>query len=106
MEMTQKNSVSTDSVFDMLVKILDTNCGYVDEEPAEKVARRIMRSGLLREETPQKWEFLFSALDGTPRYRCPVCNDLEWRKTKFCSNCGARMEVEHEGRLNQQTGSY
>ena len=33
----------TDSVFDRLVKVLDTNCGYVDEESAEKVAKRIMR---------------------------------------------------------------
>ena len=87
-----ENTLTTESVFDRLVKVLDTNCGYVDEEPAEKVARRIMRSGLIREEKPQKWEFLFNALDGTPRYGCPVCKELEWRKTNFCSNCGVRME--------------
>ncbi len=87
-----ENILTTDSVFDRLVKVLDTNCGYVDEEPAEKVARRIMRSGLIREEKPQQWEFLFNALDGTPRYDCPVCKKLEWRKPNFCPNCGVRME--------------
>lgn len=86
-----ENTPTTESVFDRLVKVLDTNCGYVDEEPAEKVARQIMRAGLLREEKPQKWEFLFNALDGTPRYGCPVCKELEWRKTNFCPNCGADM---------------
>ena len=86
------NILTTDSVFDRLVKVLDTNCGYVNEEPAEKVARRIMRSGLIREEKPQHWEFLFCALDGTTRYRCPVCKELECRKTNFCPNCGTRME--------------
>ena len=83
---------TTESVFDRLVKILDTNCGYVDEEPAEKVAKRVMRSGLIREENPQKWELLFNAFDGTPYYRCPVCKEVEQRKTNFCPNCGARME--------------
>lgn len=87
-----ENTLTTDSVFDRLVKVLDTNCGYVDEEPAEKVAKRIMRAGLLREEKPQKWEFLFNALDGTPRYGCPVCKALEWEKTNFCPHCGVRME--------------
>ena len=81
----------TDSVFDKLVKVLDTNCGYVDEEKAEKVAKRIMRSGLIKEEKPQKWEFLFNALDGTPHYRCPICKELERRKTNFCPNCGSNM---------------
>ena len=83
---------TTESVFDRLVKILDTNFGYVDEERAEKVAKRIMRSGLIREEKPQKWELLFNALDGTQRYSCPVCKELECRKTNFCPNCGAKME--------------
>ena len=87
-----ENTSTTESVFDRLVKVLDTNFGYVEEEKAEKVAKRIMRSGLIREEKPQKWIFLFNALDGTPRYSCPVCKELEWRKTNFCSNCGARME--------------
>lgn len=80
------------SVFDRLVKVLDTNYGYVDEEKAEKVAERLMRSGLIREEEPQKWELLFDALDGTPRYRCPTCKELERRKTNFCPNCGAKMD--------------
>ena len=31
-----QNTLTTDSVFDRLVKVLDTNCGYVDEEKAEK----------------------------------------------------------------------
>ena len=79
------------SVFERLVKVLDTNFGYVDEEPAENVARRIMRAGIIREEEPQTWEFLFNALDGTPRYGCPMCKGLEWRKTNFCPNCGADM---------------
>ena len=86
-----ENTLTTDSVFDRLVKVLDTNCGYVDEEKAEKVAERIMRSGLIREEKPQEWEFLFYALDGTTRYRCPVCKEIELRKTNFCHNCGANM---------------
>ena len=84
------------SVFDRLVKVLDTNCGYVDEEKAEKVAKRLMRSGLIREEKPQKWEILFNALDGTPRYRCPICKELELRKTNFCPNCGVLMEDRKE----------
>ena len=93
-----RNISMAESVFDRLEKILNTNCGYVDEEPAEKVAKRIMRAGLLREEKPQKWEFLFNALDGTPRYGCPICNELEWRKTNFCPNCGADMrEPPKEG---------
>ena len=87
-----ENIPTTNSVFDRLVKVLDTNCGYVDEEPAEKVAKRIMRAGLIREEKPQKWVLLFNALDGTPYYRCPVCKEVEQRKTNFCPNCGARME--------------
>ena len=91
-ELELEDTSMTDSVFDRLVKVLDTNCGYVDEEPAEKVANRIMRAGLLREEKPQKWEFLFNALDGTPRYICPVCKEIECRKTNFCSNCGANMQ--------------
>lgn len=81
----------TDSVFDRLVKVLDTNYGYVDEEKAETVARRIMRAGIIREEKPQNWKFLFNALDGTPRYGCPVCKGLGWEKTNFCPNCGADM---------------
>lgn len=92
-----KNILTTDTVFDKLVKVLDTNCGYVDEEKAEKVAKRLMRSGLIREEKPQKWEILFNALDGTPCYRCPICKELEWRKTNFCPNCGAMMAEEGEG---------
>lgn len=90
------NTLTTDPVFDRLVKVLDTNYGYVDEEKAETVAKRIMRAGIIREEKPQKWAFLFNALDGTPRYCCPVCKELEWRKTNYCHNCGARMEVEHD----------
>jgi rubrerythrin len=82
----------TDSIFERLVKVLNTNFGYVDEEPAEKVAKRIMRAGIVREEKPQKWNFLFNALDGTPRYSCPICKELEWRKTNFCPNCGCTME--------------
>lgn len=91
-----ENASTTDSVFDRLVKVLDTNRGYVEEEKAEKVARRLMRSGLIREEKPQKWEFLFCALDGTPRYSCPICKELEWRKTNFCPNCGVPMKGEAE----------
>ncbi len=87
-------NTKTKSVFDRLVKVLDTNCGYVDEERAEKVAKRIMMAGLIREEEPKKWEFLFNALDGTPRYSCPVCKELEWRKTNYCPNCGAKMDKE------------
>ena len=90
-----ENTSTTESVFCRLVKVLDTNFGYVDEEPAEKVAKRIMRAGLLREEKPQKWEVLFNALDETPRYRCPICKGLEWRKTNFCPNCGADMREEN-----------
>ena len=86
-----ENPLMTDSIFDKLVKVLDTNCGYVDEEPAEKVAKRIMKAGLLREEKPQKWYFLFNGLDGTPCYRCPICKELEYHKTNFCPNCGAKM---------------
>lgn len=82
----------TDSVFDRLVKVLDTNFGYVDEEKAENVAKRLMRSGLIREEKPQKWELLFNAFDGAPRYRCPVCKEIESRETNFCPNCGVPME--------------
>ena len=90
-----ENTSTTESVFCRLVKVLDTNFGYVDEEPAEKVAKRIMRAGLLREEKPQKWEVLFNALDETPHYRCPICKGLEWRKTNFCPNCGADMREEN-----------
>lgn len=86
-----ENISTPDSVFDRLVKVLDTNCGYVDEEKAEKVAKRIMRAGLIKEEKPQRWDYLFNALDGTPRYSCPVCKELECRKTNFCPNCGTKM---------------
>lgn len=91
-----ENTLTTESVFDRLVKVLDTNYGYVDEEKAETIAKRLMRSGLIKEEKPQKWDFLFNALDGTPRYSCPICKGLEWRKTNFCPNCGARMERSEE----------
>jgi rubrerythrin len=87
---------TNDSVFDRLVKVLDTNFGYVDEEPAEKVAKRIMRAGLLREVKPEKWEFLYNALDGTPCYRCPICKEVERRKTNFCPNCGAVMRKDED----------
>lgn len=88
-----RRGMSTDdSVFDRLVKVLDTNCGYVEEENAENVAKRLMRSGLIREEKPQKWELLFNAFDGAPRYRCPVCKEIESRKTNFCPTCGAIMD--------------
>lgn len=93
-----QNTLMTKSIYERLVEVLDTNCGYVDEEPAEKVAKRIMHAGLIREEKPQAWEFLFNALDGTPRYGCPVCKELEWRKTNFCPNCGADMREETDGR--------
>ena len=86
-------TLTTDSVFDRLVKVLDTNCGYVDKEKAETVARRIMHAGIIREEKLQRWVFLFNALDGTPRYRCLVCKELELRKTNYCPTCGAKMEV-------------
>ena len=86
-----ENISTADSVFDRLVKVLDTNCGYVDEEKAEKVAKRIMRAGLIKEEKPQRWNYLFNALDGTPRYSCHVCKELECRKTNFCPNCGTKM---------------
>lgn len=81
------------SVFERLVNVLDTNCGYVDEERAEKVANRIMRSGFVREETPQEWTLLFNDFDGSAVYRCPVCKDIQRLKTRFCPNCGARMAV-------------
>ena len=87
-----ENPLMTDSIFDKLVKVLDTNCGYVDEEKAEKVAKRLMRSGLIREEKSQKWEFLFNALDGTPCYKCPICKELQRGKSNFCPNCGTKME--------------
>lgn len=88
-----ENISTTESVFNRLVKVLDTNCGYVDEEKAEIVAKRIMRSGLIKEEKPQKWEFVFNAfVDKIPRYRCPVCKELEWYETNFCPNCGTKME--------------
>ena len=86
-----ENISTADSVFDRLVKVLDTNCGYVDEEKAEKVAKRIMRAGLIKEEKPQRWNYLFNALDGTPRYSCHVCKELECRRFNFCPNCGAQM---------------
>lgn len=88
-----ENILTTDAVFDKLVKILDTNCGYVDEEKAENVAKRLMHSGLIREEKPQKWIFLFnSPLDETPCYKCPVCKELKRGKSNFCPNCGTKME--------------
>lgn len=31
-----------------LIAVLDTNCGYTGEEPAEKVADRILNSGIVR----------------------------------------------------------
>lgn len=90
-----ENILMTDSVFDKLIKILDTNCGYVDEEKAEKVAERLMRSGLIKEEKPQKWIFLFnSPLDGTPCYKCPICKEFKRGKSNFCPNCGTKMENE------------
>lgn len=92
-----KNTLTVNSVFDRLVKVLDTNCGYVDEEKAEKIAKRLMRSGLIREEKPQKWEIIFNALDGTPRYGCPICKELELRRTNFCPNCGAQMGGDGDG---------
>jgi len=39
---------------------------------------------------------LFNALDGTARYSCPVCKELELRKTNFCPNCGADMRKKNE----------
>lgn len=89
-----QNLSITESVFDRLVKILDTNCGYVEEEEAEVVARRLLRSGLFREEKAQEWKILFNALDGTPRYSCPVCREIEWKKSNYCPNCGAKMNGE------------
>ena len=56
---------------------------------------RLMRSGLIREEKPQKWEYLFDALDGMPRYRCPICKEVEVRKTNYCPNCGVAMRNEN-----------
>ena len=90
-----ENILTTDSVFNKLVKILDTNYGYVDEEKAEKVAERLMRSGLIKEEKPQKWIFLFnSPLDGTPCYKCPICKEFKRGKSNFCPICGTKMENE------------
>ena len=89
-----ENILTTDSVFDRLVKILDTNCGYVDEEKAEIVAKRLMRSGLIREEKPQEWIFLFNALDGTPCYKRPICKEFKRGKSNFCPICGTKMENE------------
>ena len=85
-----------ESVEEKLVKLLDRNFGYTEEEPAERVARRIMLSGLVREEKSQTWNVLFNALDGTARYSCPVCKELELRKTNFCPNCGADMRKKNE----------
>jgi hypothetical protein len=44
-----------DSVYDRLVKILDTNFGYVEEEPATDIAEKIKSAGLLREESEPCW---------------------------------------------------
>ena len=85
-----------ESVREKLINVLDRNFGYTDEEPAEKVADRIMRAGIIREEKPVAWNFLFNALDGTPRYGCPICKGLEWRKTPYCPNCGADMREEND----------
>jgi hypothetical protein len=44
-----------DSVYDRLVKILDTNFGYVEEELATDIAEKIKSAGLLREESEPCW---------------------------------------------------
>lgn len=44
-----------ESVFDRLVKVLDTNFGWTSEEPAEEVASKIMDTLSLADVVPWSW---------------------------------------------------
>ena len=84
---------SNDSVFDRLVDLLDTNFGYVSEEPAKDVAERIIKSGIFdsRPVRMGKWikptRVPDSMLD-----ECSVCGfDTGSYTFNFCPNCGADM---------------
>lgn len=84
-----ENILPTDSVFDRLVKVLDTNCGYVDEEKVEIVAERLVRSGLIDVRPVVRGEWTFDPLSGD--WICSVCDLHSMEHGHFCPNCGADM---------------
>ena len=79
-----------------LIDLLDTNCGYVDEEPAEIVADRILKSGIVHVVPIGEWKHL-----NGDEWCCPNCGHVvftegSWehpleRGMYFCENCGANL---------------
>lgn len=78
---------------DMLIKLLDTNFGWTSEERVEHVVDDIMCAGIISEQEESEWRFLFNAVDGSPRYSCPVCKSLAYERTRYCSYCGSKMKA-------------
>lgn len=67
------------TIRDKLIEILDIDCGWTDEEPAEVVADRLINNGLIKDEKVYK-----------PIYKheenVEVNGKIKW--TAYCSKCG------------------
>ena len=85
------------TIRDELIEILDRNCGYTDEEPAEVVADRLIDSGLIKDDMvykPIKEEDPYTHANN---YWCSACEGYIGSGVcgviaRYCPKCGKKIK--------------
>lgn len=73
-------------VRESLIKICDTDFGYVDEVPAEEFADYLLANDVTLVKHG-KWKCRAKHLG-----ECSECAEVVATRYKYCPNCGARMD--------------